>query len=691
MTRLSKAEAAERLARLRAEIDRQRYAVHVLNTEEMSEAALDSLKHELTQLEEAYPELITPDSPSQRVAGKPAEGFTKVEHRTRMLSLNDAFSITELAAWEARLRKLTQDPLEYYAEIKLDGFAISLWYEDGVLVRAVTRGDGFVGEDVTTNARTIEAIPLTLRKPIPGRLEVRGEVYISKKDFDWLNRQQEAKQAPQFANPRNLAAGSMRQLDPQLVADRRLSFFSYGVIGDFGITTHAEEHAFAQDLGLPIEPHSTVCRNLKEVETFLTTWEEKRKDLPYNTDGAVINVNSRATFAALGVVGKAPRGAMAYKFSAEQTTTIIRDIQLQVGRTGAITPTAVMDPVRLAGTTVSRATLHNADEIARKDIRIGDTVVIHKAGDIIPEVIEVVQGLRPPDSQPYRFPTEMHGVPVIRREGEAAHYVDVSQLAAKLDGEIEEGEVVLAEILKRKIEHYASRGAMDIDGLGEKVADRLVESGLVGSIADLYSLDTEDILTIDGFATLSAEKLIRAIDASKDRPLAKFLFGLGIRHVGVETAVTLCQGVAERMSQPGKVLFRQTLPVLRSFSREDFMALPDIGEVVAESLVTYFHNPHEQAMLDQLLDSGINVPLQVTASTGGPLSGKTFVLTGTLTQYSREEAGDLIRMRGGSVSTSVSKETDYVVVGDKAGSKLSKAEQLGVTIVDETAFQALIQ
>jgi len=685
---LSFSEARERLKILRDEINRQRYNVHVLNKEEISEAALDALKHELTQLEEQYPDLITPDSPSQRVAGKPLEGFVKVEHQSRMLSLNDVFSFEELGEWEERVRKLLPDEVpEYYAEIKLDGFAISLIYEDGLLAQAVTRGDGFIGEDVTMNARTIESIPLHLAKPFKGRFEVRGEVYISKKDFAALNKTQEEKGLPLFANPRNLGAGSMRQLDPKLAAARTLSFFAYDVVGDYGLQTHQQKHELALDLGFPVELHSRLCKTIKEAENFLSEWEEKRKELPYGTDGAVININQNTLFTQLGVVGKAPRGAVAFKFSAEQTATIIRDIVLRVGRTGAITPTAVLDPVRIAGSTVSRATLHNADEIARKDIRIGDTVIIQKAGDIIPEVVEVLTRLRPKNSLPYAFPTELYGVPVIQRENEVAHYVDVSALE-KTNADTEGG-VVLGEILKRKLEHYASRGAMDISGLGEKVVARLVDAELVGSFVDLYTLTKEQLLTVEGFAELSATNLVTAIAESKTRPFTKFLFGLGIRHIGAETALTIAAAVGAKSPQETLKLSESTA-ILRGMSQEDFTNLEDIGPIVATSLYDYFQSNHEQAQLDQLIEAGVVVPLKVVRNTGGKLAGKTFVLTGTLTSYSREEAGDIIRAHGGSVSSAVSKETDYVLAGDKAGSKLAKAEKLGVTILDEDSFKALL-
>jgi DNA ligase (NAD+) len=689
MSNLSHSEAKVRLEKLRDEINRQRYNVHVLNKEEMSEAALDALKHELTQLEEAFPDLITPDSPSQRVAGKPLEGFVKVEHQSRMLSLNDVFSFEELKAWEERIEKIIDQKPEYYAEVKLDGFAISLIYMDGVFTQAVTRGDGFVGEDVTLNARTIESIPLELQTSIPGRFEVRGEVYISKADFAELNRLQEEKGLPSFANPRNLGAGSMRQLDPKLAAARRLRFFMYDLVTD-RVETHKQKHELAQKLGLPVEQHSRLCKNLAEVEDFLKEWEEKRKELPYGTDGAVVNVNDNQLFRDLGVVGKAPRGAVAFKFSAEQTATVVRDIQLRVGRTGAITPTAVLDPVRVAGSTVSRATLHNADEISRKDIRIGDTVIIQKAGDIIPEVVEVLTRLRPKDAKPYAFPEELYGVPVIRREGEAAHYVDVSALQ-RATSDVQGSGVVLDEIFKRKLEHFASRGAMDITGLGEKVVARLVDAELVSSFADLYLLTKEQLLTVEGFADLSASNLVEAINESKGRPFAKLLFGLGIRHVGAETAITVAKAVADKAGEEGELAFKESLQILRSMSEEDFNALEDIGVVVAASLFQYFQSEHEQSVLDQLVDEGMKAPLRVTKQAkAGKFANQTFVLTGTLSGYSREEAGDIIRAHGGSVSGSVSKETTYVLAGEKAGSKLAKAEQLGVRVLSEDDFNNLI-
>ncbi|MBU6389128.1 NAD-dependent DNA ligase LigA [Patescibacteria group bacterium] len=702
---MTKEEAASRVKKLRDEINRHRYLTHVLDREEISEAALDSLKHELTQIEQQFPELTTPDSPTQRVAGEPLPEFVKVQHLTRMLSLNDVFDYAELAAWQERNAKMTgQTAVErsgYFAEIKLDGFSISLVYQDGLLVQGATRGDGYTGEDVTVNVRTIEAIPLRLwdtdhplaRKAFSGRFEVRGEAYITKSDFAAINTEQRANSLPEYANPRNLAAGSMRQLDPRLTASRRLRFFAFGLATDIGQETHEQEHQIAAALGFPVEPHSRFCPGLKEVEAFLREWEEKRKRLNYGTDGAVVNINTCDLFSRLGVVGKAPRAAVAFKFSAEQTTTVVRDIELRIGRTGAITPTAVLDPVRLAGSTVSRATLHNADEIARKDIRIGDTVVIQKAGDIIPEVVQVLVNLRPGDSSPYQYPKQISGVPVIRRPGEAAHYVDVASLAE--DGGTVETEdqrhhrvkVVLNDVLKRRLEHFASRAAMDITGLGEKVVAKLVDAGLVSSVADIYTLSKEQILAVDGFADLSAANLLAAIEQSRSQPFTRLLFGLGIRHVGSETAVTIGQHLAEQ----GARKLPEIIGYLRGMTVEQFAELPDIGEVVAKSLYDYFHHPIEQKVLDRLPALGLRCEIQpVTIKQTGPLAGKTVVLTGTLSRFTREEASEKIRSEGGKISSSVSKETDYVVAGEQAGSKLNKAQELGVTVLSEEEFLTLL-
>jgi DNA ligase (NAD+) len=680
-----------RANKLQLEIQRLRYQVHVQNIEEISEAALDSLKHELSMLEAQYPDLITPDSPSQRVAGAPSQGFEKRQHAERMLSLNDVFSHDELGAWEQRMSSLVDHVGGYYAELKLDGFALSLVYESGKLVAAVTRGDGTTGDDVTANIKVIEAIPLVLRehhtddsvlaaaqaRALNGRFEVRGEVYITAADFADLNASQAAAGLPLFANPRNTAAGSMRLLDPAAVAARKLRFFAYAVASadELGLVTHAQEHQVCDLLAIPVEQHSRACATLEEVEKFLEHWEHRRKNLSYGTDGAVINVMDRSVFARLGVVGKAPRGAVAYKFAAEQATTVVRDIILQVGRTGAVTPVAVFDPVQVAGSTVQRATLHNADEIARLDVRIGDTVVIQKAGDIIPEVLSVLTALRPDTAVVYKFPTRLHGAPIVRRVGEAAHYVDG----------------YIPEITQRAIEHFASRGAMDIDGLGGKAVAKLVQAGLVAAPVDLYRLKLDDILGLEGYAQQSAEQLLVAIEVSKQRPFERFLFGLGIRHVGAETARTIATGLRHHLGA-GDHGAAACLSVLRTWRREDFLALPDIGEVVAESLTSFFADQALQSDLDAMVGLGVGVPLrgqvvgEVSDSLRDLVAGKTVVLTGTLSALSREVAAELLRAAGAQVSGSVSKQTDLVIAGEKAGSKLVQAEKLGVQVVGEEVF-----
>jgi len=570
----------ERYDALVREVEDQRYRYHVLNDPSIVEGALDSLKHELSELEEQYPDLITPDSPSQRVAGGVLPGFQKVTHQSRMLSLNDVFSVEELQAWEERTVKLLGEQPAYYAEVKIDGFAVSLIYENGVYVQAVTRGDGFVGEDVTENIRTVDAIPLRLRMPQKGhrlealalqahegRCEVRGEVYMTKQDFAAVNARQEAEGKPLYANPRNLAAGTIRQLDVRLTATRPLRFFGYSLPTDLGQQTHADEHEILSLLGIPVEPHSRVCQSLIEVQAFLEDIGEKRQKYSYGTDGAVINVLDRTHMEQLGVVGKAPRGASAFKFPAEQATTVVEGIELRVGRTGAVTPTAILRPVSVAGTTVQRATLHNADEIARLDVRIGDTVIIQKAGDIIPDVLSVVEGLRPKDSVPYHFPEELGGIPIRRKDGEAAYFVDLTQVNP------EESGVVLIDYTARQIEHFASRGAMDITGLGEKVCYQLVEAGLVSEPADLYALTKEQLLTLEGFAEISAQNLVNAIAESRKQPMVRLLIGLGIRHVGSETARTLVKYLQDLSATD----FESGWEALAEASLEALQGLPDVG------------------------------------------------------------------------------------------------------------------
>lgn len=655
------AQAKQRIAKLRDEINHHRYLYHVHDTQEISEAALDSLKHELSELEAEFPSLITPDSPTQRVAGEPLPGFKKVVHSQRMLSLNDAFSFEDLEKWEQRLLKLVDPPLTYYAEIKMDGLAVNLRYEDGVFVQGSTRGNGSVGEDVTANLRTIEDIPLRLHGTYPKVVEVRGEVYMSKAQFEILNAAADGK----YANPRNTAAGTIRQLDPKLVAERKLNFMAYDCISDVEVMNHSEIHEYLQTLGFRSNPLNQKCASLTQVQTYYERIQKQRESLDYWIDGIVINVDSLSTFKTLGVVGKAPRGATAYKFPAEQTTTIVEDIQIQVGRTGALTPVAHLQPVLVAGTTVRRATLHNDDEIKRLDVRVGDTVVIEKAGDIIPDIVQVLINLRPANTKPYRFPKQCPacGTSVQRKETEVAYYCPNPQCPAKD---------------KERLYHFVSKNGLDIEGIGPRIIDQLFAVGLVNTFADIFKIKAEDLLSLEGFAQKSAENVIKEIDNSKTVLLPKLLQGLGIRHVGEETAISLAHSFP-------------TLQQLQNATLVELQSVPDIGDVVAQSVYAYFHDPIQKSQLEDLLQYlTVRNPVEPLRATSLLVTGKTFVLTGTLHTMTRDEAKQKIRLAGGKVSGSVSKKTDYVVAGDDPGSKYDKAKEIGVTILSEAEFVKML-
>lgn len=670
---MSKQQASERIEKLRALINDYRYHYHVLDESTMSEAAADSLKHELSQLEQQYPDLITLDSPTQRVAGVALDKFNKVEHSQRMISLNDVFNREEVEAWIARIDKLLPGSQhEFFCDIKMDGLACALVYENGVFTQAVTRGNGYVGEDVTANVRTIPSVPMRLRVApgyeqfLQGRTEIRGEVVIYKKDFEALNAAQLAAGKPQYANPRNLAAGTIRQLDPGLVAGRPLTFRGYDLLRDnpADVPTNAFAYDAIRNLGLAANTQAQVFTRLDDVMAFVDTWDEKRHDLPFNTDGLVVKVNDRAAYTSLGIVGKAPRGAVAYKYPAEETTSIIRDIVLSIGRTGAATPTAVFEPVQVAGTTVQHASLHNADEIARKDIRVGDTVVIYKAGDIIPQVERVLPELRPKDSRPFDMETELaRQYPELtfeRPEGEAVYRVK------GVSGPI---------LLKKAVEHFASKGALDIDTLGEKNVIALVDSGLVHDLADIYTLIPAQLLTLERFADISANKLVAAIAAAKQPPLERFVYGLGIRHVGVQTAIDL-------------VNYFGSLTALQHATMDQLEAVEGVGTVVAESIVAWFADPDNTALLTKFEELGVQPHYERKT---GKLTGKAFVITGTLTSMSRDEAADKIRAFGGTFQSAVAKDTTYLVAGGKVGaSKLKKAQAYGTQVIDEVAFLALL-
>lgn len=671
---MTKTQAHERIIKLRREIERHRYLYHVEDRQEISDAALDSLKKELADLEQEYPEFITKDSPTQRVSGKPLAKFVKVEHELRMYSLNDVFTEEEMRAWEARTRKLlrlTTGP-EYFAELKMDGLAVSLRYDRGVLTRAATRGDGRVGEDVTQNIRTIESVPLRLhteevrdaniRKRTEEHLEVRGEVVMHKATFEKLNRELKKKGETTYANPRNLAAGAVRQLDPKVTASRQLHFYAYDIPTDIGLKTHMETHALARTLGFTVVEYEKKASSLDVVFRFLGEIAKKRERLRYNSDGIVITVNPIAQFRKLGYAGKAPRGAIAFKFPAEQATTVVEDIRLQVGRTGALTPVAHLKPVRVAGTTVSRATLHNADEIARLDVRVGDTVIIQKAGDIIPDIVRVLTNLRPKSAKKFVMPRQFMGSPVVRKKGEVAHYVQDPNLPARQ---------------REALEHFISKKALDINQLGGKTITLLLERHLIQDAADLYTLTAEQLMELPGFKEKKAENVIASIAAKRRVPLARFLYGLGIRHVGEETAQILARAFG-------------TLERLMRASREELAAQHDIGEVVAQSITDYFADPKHRKLIQKFLDCGMQFE-RMRGQRNTKLTGKSVVVTGTLEHYTRDGAHEAIRAAGGFVSSSVSAKTDFLLAGSNPGSKLKKAKTLGVPVLDEEQFRTMLR
>lgn len=648
------------------------YEYHVLDNPRVSDAVYDGLMRELKALEEENTDLITPDSPTQRIGAKPLSAFEKVRHSSRMLSLNDVFSREEVEAWIKRTDKLVPGRThEFYANLKMDGLACALIYVDGRLERAITRGDGFVGEDVTNNVRTIKSVPLVLRKDstnarfLRGRTEIRGEILMLKSDFKTLNQQREESGQPVFANPRNLAAGTIRQLDPKLVAARPLQFRAYDILREDSveIQTFSQGADYIISLGIiPISP-AEVFTTLNEVMEFIASWEAKRHELPFNTDGLVVKLNSRRDYADLGVVGKNPRGAVAYKYPAEEATTVLKDIIISIGRTGAATPVAVFDPVVVAGTTVQHASLHNADEIERKDIRRGDTVVIFKAGDIIPQVERIVPELRPSGAKRFHMETEL------------------KQQFPDMEFERPEGEVVYRVkgatgplLLKKAVEHYASKGALNIDTLGEKNVAVLVDAGLVNDLADIYTLTKEQILSLDRFAEVSAEKLVNAIQKTTKPPLARFVYGLGIRHVGTQTAIDLANHF-------------KRLDSLGSSDLEELRSVEGIGDVVAESILLWFDDEDNQKLLAKFRRLGV-WPDEVKA-TGGKLSGQKFVVTGTLQTMGRDIAAEKIRALGGTFQSSIGKDTDLLVVGANVGaSKLAKAAKLGTKQITE---QELLQ
>lgn len=654
--------AEKQVQKLHQLLNQYNYEYYVLDNPSVPDAEYDRLMQELIKMEEKFPSFITPDSPTQRVGGEVLQSFTKVEHRIPMLSLSNAFNEEDLRDFDRRVRQGLQEDFTYICELKIDGLAVSLRYEEGVFVQGATRGDGVIGEDITNNLKTVRSIPLRLKKPYS--MEVRGEAFMPKSSFESLNKIRKEKGEEPFANPRNAAAGSLRQLDPRIAASRNLDTYLYGIgeIGETGVLSHSEGLDLLDDLGLKTNKERRTFVNIDGVIDFVNSWVDKRPNLPYEIDGIVIKVDSLAQQLKLGNTAKSPRWATAYKFPAEEVVTRLLKIELSVGRTGVITPTAILDPVRVAGTTVQRASLHNEDLIREKDIKLGDYVIIKKAGDIIPEVVNVIEERRTGEEQEFEMPTHCPACEseLIRLEGEVA----LRCMNPKCPAQIREGLI-----------HFVSRDAMNIDGLGEKVISQLFEKGLIRDVADLYKLTKEQLIQLERMGDKSATNLVNAIEASKSNSLEKLLFGLGIRHVGAKAGKTLAQHF-------------ETIENLQEATMEQLTSINEIGEKMADAIVSYFHQPEVNQLIEELKTVHVNMVYK------GPkrerieeensfFAGKTVVLTGKLQQLSRNEAKDKIEMLGGKVAGSVSKKTDVVIAGEEAGSKFRKAEELGIEIWNE--------
>ena len=648
----------ERIEQLRKELQRHEYLYYVLDSPEISDAEFDRMMRELQELERQHPELITPDSPTQRVGGAPREGFVKVEHSSPMLSLDNAFNEAELRDFDRRVRDLLGGAkYRYVAELKLDGLSMAVRYENGVMVRAITRGDGLVGEDVTENARTIRSLPLRLHTG-EETCEVRGEVIMTLEAFRKLNEEREAQGLPRYANPRNSAAGSIRVLDPSITASRQLDYYAYFLLRDGrpALPSHWESLKRLEKMGFKVNPHRRLCKNFDELWEFITEWEEKRETLPYEIDGVVAKLDSVAQWEQLGATAKAPRWAIAYKYPARSAVTVLEDIEVQVGRTGVLTPVAHLKPVYVGGVTVSRATLHNEDEIERLGLAIGDKVEVYRSGDVIPKVVRVVE--RAPDRRPFRMPKKcpVCGGKVVREEGEVASRCINTNCPARL---------------KESIRHFASRGVMDIDGLGDALINQLVDRGLVKSIADLYRLKKEQLVELERMGDKSAQKIIDNINASRSQPLPRLLNGLGIPFVGERTAQILAETFG-------------SLDAIAQADVETLQSAEEVGPKVARSIYTFFREPRNRELVERLRKEGLQFTYETERREEGPLSGLTFVLTGTLPNLTRNEAKALIERAGGKVASSVSRKTSYVVAGSEPGSKLDKARELGVPVIDES-------
>ncbi|MFB3879897.1 MAG: NAD-dependent DNA ligase LigA [Armatimonadota bacterium] len=671
------AEAAPQSIRRRAEelrqqLNRHNYLYYVLNQPEISDADYDKLFRELQELEEHHPQLVTPDSPTQRIGAAPLEEFRSVRHRVPMLSLGNAFDEAEVRAFDERVKRLLALPaderIEYVCELKVDGLAVSLTYENGVLTSGSTRGDGFTGEDVTQNLRTIRAIPLrVICEDAPPLIEVRGEVYLDRREFARINREREEQGEPLFANPRNAAAGSVRQLDPSITARRRLDIIVYGLGAIEGVAfeTHGESLEYLVKCGFRASPQRKLCSGIEQAIAYCQGWQEKHRDLTYGTDGVVVKVNSLALQEQLGQVSRSPRWAIAYKFPPEEQTTVVKDIFVSVGRTGALTPVAMMEPVVVSGSTVQMATLHNEDEVARKDVRVGDTVVIRKAGDVIPEVVSVVTSKRTGNERKFVMPTKcpVCGADAVREEGEAVRRCTGIACPAQING---------------RIEHFFSRGGVNAEGVGPRIIAQLTAKELVRDPADLYFLTKDDVLKLERMGDKLADNILAAIASTKNPPLARLVYGLGIRHVGEHVAEVL----AERFG---------SLESIAQAREQELANTPEIGPVIAEAIAVFFRQEQTKRLLEKLDKAGVKpeAPARPAARAGGAFAGKTVVFTGTISMP-RSEAEAMVKAQGGKTASSVSKKTDFVVAGADPGSKYEKARALGVTVLTEDEFKRMI-
>lgn len=665
---MTKQQAKQRIEKLKKVILHHRYLYHVLDKQEISDNALDSLKHELYQLEQEFPEFITSDSPTQRVGGKPLKEFSKVKHKIPMLSMEDVFSAEELKNWENYLKRLAPAdyPFEYFAELKIDGFAVTLIYEKGIFIKGATRGNGEIGEDITQNLKTIESIPLKLKKEnrklkIPDIVEVRGEVYMEKKDFEKFNQKLEKKGQKPYANPRNLAAGSIRQLNPEISASRPLKFLAYDIITNLGQTKHSQEHQILPSLGFKTDP-GKICRNLEEAVDFWKKIANKRETILFLIDGIVVNINNNSLFRKLGSIGKSSRGSRALKFSPEEATTVLKDIKLQVGRTGAVTPVALLKPIKVGGVIISKATLHNEDEIKRLGVKIGDTVIIGRAGDVIPEIIKVLPELRNGKEKTFHFSKicPVCGEKLIKPAKEVIWRCSNKDCVARR---------------KKLLYHFFSKKGFDIEGLGPKIIDQLLDENLISQAPDIFELKEGDLLPLERFAQKSAENLIKSIQKSKKIPLARFIYSLGIRHIGEETVIVLSD-------------YFGSIDNMKKASKEELEKIPNIGSLTSESIYYWFQDKENQKIIDDFIKSGVKIlpPEKV----GKRLIGKTFVLTGTLGNMSRDEAEKKIRFQGGHSTSSVSKQTDYLVVGkNPSPAKFKKAEELKIKTIKQKEFLKL--